>query len=379
MRAHSFVPKLVAFGIIGFALGACQAIAGIEERKLDPKAPGARNDSKQCKDYCSTVMEACTGTNSVYTKVELCLAVCAELDPGDSTEPVGNNVACRAKQAADALREPEDHCKNAGPGGNGQCGSDCQAYCQLAPIFCPENVVNYPTEKSCLTACSGLPQQDSFDTDRDHGGDTVECRLVHLSSAAELPLQHCAHATIPPAKDWCRGEPADSPTCKDYCLIEMVACQGELAQYESPEQCEKVCGALELGTNEDQTGNTVGCRRYHAFSSTTAPETHCFHSGPTGDGHCGHDKVDDGITGNCEAYCAIVASACPTEFDASLGDAEACMAACVQLPEAPADSKYTLDAAEESKGLSCRVLYAARAFEDKAACASALGGDRCEP
>lgn len=372
---QSPVLQLFGLSLLGLALGACQAIAGIEERKLDPSL-AEPPDSKQCKDYCSAVLENCVGKNAVYNDLAGCLGFCRYLEPGSSVEPEPNTVACRAREAGFAEREPDDHCKAAGPGGNGVCGEDCEAYCQVYPQVCPDTHA-YPDDASCLKACRGVPDQDSFDVTRDHDGDTIECRLVHTVSSTTLPDSHCLHAPIPPAQPWCAGKPDAAPTCPQYCQIVMAACDGELAQYESPEQCLAVCGELELGVNSDQMDNTVGCRRYHSFSATQAPNTHCFHSGPTGDGHCGHDDETSGVTSNCEAYCRLVEAACPEDFLKGPATNAQCLEECKDLPEAKFDSEYTVATAKTSKGLSCRVLYTARAFEDKTACASALGGDLC--
>ena len=85
-----------------------------------------------------------------------------------------------------------------------------------------------------------------------------------------------------------------------------------------------------------------------------------------------------GHTSNCVSYCTLLAKACPTEFDTAMGSAEECLTACAELPEAGAESKYSLDNAEKSTGLNCRVLYTARAFADPTACDSALGNDKCK-
>ncbi|HYQ14953.1 MAG TPA: hypothetical protein VEQ58_04335, partial [Polyangiaceae bacterium] len=133
------------------------------------------------------------------------------------------------------------------------------------------------------------------------------------------------------------------------------------------------------GTNPDTAVNTMACRRYHSFNAVTLPDQHCAHSGPTGDGHCGDTrKPASGFTTNCESYCILVERACPDEFGSELGDADACMAACVELDEAAPDSGYTVDKAKKSSGLDCRVLYTSRAFLDKQACESAVGGGDCQ-
>jgi hypothetical protein len=377
MSRSSLTSKLLGFCLAALGLAACQAVAGIEDRKLDPEA-GKPVYSQQCHDYCDLVTSACTGTNQVYATKDTCLGVCAQLDPGETIERADENtVACRAFYAGESVREPVDNCKYAGPGGGGKCGTDCEAYCQLYPAVCPDDY-KYTSTADCLKFCGTLLDQDSFDVVRDHGGDSIECRLVHTSSATLKPKEHCEHAPIFPEEPWCINALDEPPTCEAYCAIELVACTGDLAQYQSEAECLAVCNALPPGTNEDETGNSVGCRRYHSFNSSLGPENHCSHSGPTGDGHCGHDDLDNGYRGNCESYCTLVAAACPTEFEQQAWNTpEKCMEACIDLPEAPADSKYSVANAEKSTGLSCRVLYSVRAFEDQTACASAVGGDQC--
>lgn len=365
--------KVALGALLSLALGACQAIAGIEDRTLDPNAAGAQSHSAKCKSYCETVMSACTGSNAVYTTPELCLGVCAQMDPGDPLEPVGNTLACRVQEAKSAEREPDDHCRFLGPGGGGKCGSDCEAYCDLFPKLCPDDV-EYPSAGACLQACSGLTDQDRFDVKEDHEGDTIECRLVHVSSAAVKPADHCPHSPIAPTEPWCTGKATAAPTCAEYCKIEMAACTGDFQQYVDEQQCLDVCATFEPGTNADKTGNTTGCRRYHAFSSTLAPETHCSHSGPTGDGHCG--VLDEG---NCESYCALLAAACPDEFASEMESSDECLLQCAELDESKGDSKYSLANAAKSKGLSCRVAQAASAFTKPAACAAAIGAAPCDP
>lgn len=381
MRPANMPQKLVALALLALGLGACQAIAGIEERKLDPDAASTQANSKQCKDYCTTVMANCSGANGVYTTEQVCLGVCAALDPGDPNEPVGNTVACRARQAR-LVKEPETDCLGAGPGGNGVCGTDCEAYCQIYPQICAADY-EYKTTDDCLKACSGLIEQPNrYNLTTDHSGDTIECRLVHTSAASSDATEaatHCPHATIRPADPYCTGAAKDAPTCEEYCKIQIAACTDDLAQYESEAQCLKVCAALDPGTNADESENTVGCRRYHAFNATLLPETHCAHSGPSGDGHCGSNKaVADGYTGNCESYCTLLAAACPDEFQTTMGSADECMAQCIKLPEAEPNSQYTLAKAEQSTGLQCRILHTVKAFESKTACASAAGGDQCK-
>jgi hypothetical protein len=377
MSRSNLTSKVVGFFLVALALGACQAVAGIEDRTLDPDA-GKRVYTQQCHDYCDLVMAVCTNEQAVYSSKDFCLGVCDNLEPGDAEDTHNNTVACRQFYAQQASAEP-DNCALAGPGGGNTCGSDCEAYCQLYENVCPDDY-KYKSTADCLNFCGALPDQNTFDVARDHGGDTIECRLVHLSSATQKPLDHCKHAPLAPEKTWCIGPLDEPPTCEAYCAIELAACKGDLAQYQSEDECLAVCEALPPGTNVDDKGNTVGCRRYHSFNATTlGPELHCAHSGPSGDGHCGHDDLDNGYTGNCDSYCTLLAAACPTEFENEQLTPETCMEQCITLPEATAEAKYSVAKAEESTGLSCRILHAVLAFADKTECASALGEDQCEP
>ncbi len=375
MRPSVMTSRIIGFCLTALALAACQAVAGIEDRTLDEDA-GKPQNSQQCEDYCTLVMEACNGPQALYTTRDICLGVCSKLDVGDAEDTHNNTLACRTYWANEALREA-GYCPSAGPGGNGQCGSDCEAYCQIFPQVCPDDY-KYQSTKDCLKFCETVPQKTTFDVVVDHGGDSIECRLVHVSSAILKPKDHCPHAPIPPAEPWCMGVAEEAPTCEDYCNIEMAACTGEFAQYDTVEECLDVCAVLDPGTNADKTNNNVGCRRYHAYSASLQPSTHCSHSGPTGDGHCGHDDKAAGHTANCDSYCKIVEAACPTEFGDAYVGPENCQEECVQLPEAVLDSEYTVKRGEEGTGLNCRVLHSVRAFSDPSACAAALGGNPCQ-
>ncbi|MES1188089.1 MAG: hypothetical protein ABUL60_30000, partial [Myxococcales bacterium] len=212
MSRSSLTSKLLGFCLAALGLAACQAVAGIEDRTLDPEA-GKPVYSQQCHDYCDLVTTACTGTNQVYATKDTCLGVCAHLDPGETIERADENtIACRAFYAGESVREPIDNCKYAGPGGGGKCGTDCEAYCQLYPEVCPDDY-KYTSTADCLKFCGTLQDQDSFDVVRDHGGDSIECRLVHTSSATLKPKEHCEHAPIFPEEPWCINALDEPPTC----------------------------------------------------------------------------------------------------------------------------------------------------------------------
>ncbi|WP_437649008.1 hypothetical protein [Sorangium sp. So ce362] len=360
------------FGWLG-----CHAIAGIEDRTYVP--PEEQQEpapvSEACASYCADVMANCTGEHQAYSTLDTCHGVCAALPPGDPLEPVDNTLACRARQAGLAGRtgEPAAHCPAAGPGGDGVCGSNCESYCMLQAAACSPEL---DTHEECIAKCAGLPDADGFDVIANHEGDTLQCRLVHVSSATVDPDEHCVHASLMPVEP-CAEPEGTEPTCEGYCQVVMISCAGELAVYESTEQCLAVCAALPPGGTEHRTENTVGCRQYHAYSAMLAPDTHCGHAGPGGDGHCGTDG-DATTTGNCASYCTLLEAACNDAFyDLFGGDRAACELDCGAVSGAGHDSGYAV-ASAEGDTLACRLLHVSRAFEDPSVCAAAVGDAPCQ-
>jgi hypothetical protein len=86
--------------------------------------------------------------------------------------------------------------------------------------------------------------------------------------------------------------PADAalaaPSCATYCSTIMANCTATNAQYLDMAHCLGSCGAFTVGTStvNDTTGDTLGCRIYHANASAGSAANatlHCPHAGPGGD------------------------------------------------------------------------------------------------
>lgn len=122
------------------------------------------------------------------------------------------------------------------------------------------------------------------------------------------------------------GPQGAAPTCAAYCASITSHCTGGSAQYASEQACFELCTAEGLGwavgTLADQTGNTLGCRSYHADAA--ANDDHCAHAGPTGGGACGD---------YCDVYCDAALANC-TEANQLFADAASCHAACARFPVA---------------------------------------------
>ena len=355
--------------IVAALAAGCEAAIGLEDRVFEEQ------DSQDCRDYCDQVMSVC---DKAYSSLDTCLGVCAKLPVGDLLEPKSDNtLACRVRQAElAATNEPEVYCPRAGPTGGGFCGSKCESYCLLFQQTC-DSVIS---EEHCVASCGALRDEPGFDVDRDHDGNTVECRVVHVSSATVAPDPHCGHAQLN-STEYCVDPQDEAPTCEDYCRVVQTACQDEPAVYESEDQCLEVCSVLldEVpGTNADRSENTLGCRYWHAHNALLDPGTHCPHAGPGGDGVCGQDA--SGVLGDCVSYCRLVGAACPEGFRAAYASEEACVTACSNEPEsfgAQGGTHYSVGQGLEEEGFACRLLHTSRALLDDSNCPAALGQEGC--
>lgn len=142
-----------------------------------------------CEAYCATIGANCTGEHAQYGSLETCLATCAALTPGTPADTGGNTLGCRAYHAGAAADMPAVHCTHAGPGGDGVCGSNCESFCSIAAVACPDA---WPDDAACQTACGTFSPDESYDA-TDVGGNSFACRLYHLTAAALDPATHCAH------------------------------------------------------------------------------------------------------------------------------------------------------------------------------------------
>jgi hypothetical protein len=158
-----------------------------------------------CETYCAQITQSCSGTMEQYVDVQQCEKVCAYLPQGTLGETTGNTVACRLKQAADARYAAGTErgliCRRAGPGGDGVCGSNCEGFCSLMAGVCTAEdspLYRFANTEACMATCSALPDGEvpySTSNEAVSDGNSVQCRLFHVNSAAMLdPLEHCEHA-----------------------------------------------------------------------------------------------------------------------------------------------------------------------------------------
>ncbi|MEM9458830.1 MAG: hypothetical protein AAGF11_31925 [Myxococcota bacterium] len=148
------------------------------------------------------------------------------------------------------------------------------------------------------------------------------------------------------------GEPPLAElSCSKYCGIYMGACQ-DFSEYANEQHCLEHCAQWPLGGPEDIDGDSLGCRTYHVtVASSTDPQLHCPHSGPSGMHVC----IDEGAP-DCDLYCTRYFNNC--EGDLNLWpDMDACTSTCRQWYPGQAT-----DAGGHSIG--CRAYYANLAAGD---------------
>jgi hypothetical protein len=189
MLRTSFACALVSV----FALAACGDDGG-SSNPIDAgiDSPGA---AQTCDNYCATIATNCTGANTMYTSEANCLATCALWQPGVAGEMSNNTRACRIYHAGVAAGNPGLHCRHAGPGGDGTCGTNCEGFCSLVLGACAaEATPPYASMAACMTTCSGFATTPPYDASQT-GGNTFACHLYHATAASSLPAVHCPHTT----------------------------------------------------------------------------------------------------------------------------------------------------------------------------------------
>jgi hypothetical protein len=159
-----------------------------------------------------------------------------------------------------------------------------------------------------------------------------------------------------------------APSATAYCTDIIAHCTGANAQYPTTtamDQCLGTAASFPVGKTGETSGNTLGCRAYHAGApAMTDPATHCIHAGPGGDqvtsaaGTCGDA---------CTSFCNLEIKTCGsldaplTGITAQYQNQAACMTACGTFNKT---AKYVLNstqAAPSGNSLACRLYHATNA------------------
>ncbi len=154
----------------------------------------------------------------------------------------------------------------------------------------------------CLAGCDTSSSSDSGTTGdvaetTDPGAETAPETAAETAAepAPEAAAETVAEATEEAVAETTAETAADTPaevaalSCEAFCPADLETCTGSNQQYADEATCLADCAAWPLGTVNDTTGNTLGCRIWHralAATSAASAVTHCPHSGPAGGGIC---------------------------------------------------------------------------------------------
>ena len=280
----------LAFGYSGLLLAlSCQSLIDAKDRTLDPSLSDAGTPSAACVDYCDTVMKNCVDSYAQYSSLPVCLADCSHL-PLTATGPIsGNSVECRKAHAvlAGTTGEPFDYCVAAGPAGNDVCGSTCESYCDLITSVCAsfEPFDDFP---ACMAACRAMHDVSDYNTSYQRGN-TVQCRIFHVSAATQNPKGHCPHAGKE-STNYCVDSdaglatscvpPADGDDCDrcEYktCCQEVNDCYNDAICNTADEEldaCEEVAAGAAAAS--DQCQATFVATNSRAEALHTCKRQHC--------------------------------------------------------------------------------------------------------
>jgi hypothetical protein len=308
-----------------------------------------------CTEYCNKVMSACTDNSVQYGSAAECLDFCKETgawEKGERGDEDVNTIGCRINFAEQATQfHAFNNCVIAGPTGGGVCGSYCDNYCSLLTGNCAGENEQFTSSEECTDACAAYEVEGELG---DTSGDSFQCRLSAAMNSGNS-TDECVHAGSD-GGERCRN----LITCAQYCTEAVAACTGPNIQYvgsmefNSQSICESYCdfaGWLP-GYETDATGNSIGCRFYHAQAAHTEdPVLHCPIAGPTGADVCGSW---------CDNYCDLAAQSCVAD-NAIFGSNEECMTACAELD----DTGKINDS--QGNSIQCRINYlGAPAFADPA-------------
>lgn len=153
-----------------------------------------------CASYCADITANCSGANQQWPNNAGCVEACAAFTAGTPGDTSMDTLECRAYHAGVAgMTEPEVHCIHAGPLGGGidagdGCGtSRCTAFCRIGFEICGADA-GYPfdSEDDCRTDCADYVDDVDFTTN-ETSGDTLACRMYHLTAALGDPVGHCLH------------------------------------------------------------------------------------------------------------------------------------------------------------------------------------------
>ncbi len=157
-----------------------------------------------------------------------------------------------------------------------EASPECAIYCDKAQEFCTAGNTLFSSQAQCFSTCATYPKGG---LENDFVGDTVQCRVYHLTLAASSdPNTHCPHASQG-GGGMCEG-PAP---CGEYCGLFLEGCNRTTQDYAGLDECLMTCDAFaQNGRGAMATDDTVQCRLEHLRNLGQNTEERCEEAGPDG-------------------------------------------------------------------------------------------------
>jgi len=327
-----------------------------------------------CTALCANITRDCNGSNTQFPTTTIspqvfCETACVTLNTTNSTAFNDDTYDCHYYHAGVAGSSPINaniHCVHAGPLGGGVCGTLAEAYCDFVLQTCTGANAQYVDvaplgiKQICINAAEAFPVAMGGAIPLQWVGDAtetstaIECHQYHGLVAAQSSTNaniHCPHAGA------YGGSVCGSPV-ENFCNFVESACGNtSYASYASQANCVLLAAAFPPqngGLGNETSGNTLGCRAYHAAVAKSVPNPHCFHTAANGGaGVCGS---------TCDAYCSLIQYGC-TGANQQHANLSACMTACALYPVV---NYYNLTnsatAAPSANTLDCRYYHATAAI-----------------
>jgi len=267
--------------------------------------------------YCENAQYFCnsTGPYAQYADISNCLVIAAGMPLNASTNNAiaanaGNNLGCRQYHiTAAAAGAGLQHCGHGGPsGGQGVCGIVRDAWAtNLAAAPCQDGSVLALTMAVASTVIDaaippGITGAQNYSTTFDTTMNTQVCRLYHLTVAAVQPSAHCSHG-------WISGGDACGTRGANLCAYIQAICGfGANASYQFASMAACTAGfstfnATLNGLDNATSGNTYGCRFYHAGVAASylagSANGNSANAMATAVLHCGHVLAPFTTVGGC--------------------------------------------------------------------------------
>ena len=166
------------------------------------------------------------------------------------------------------------------PAEGGPPATLCDRYCDAALANCPDNtdqggpnLTLYFSRAECMATCAVFPEGE----EGDERVNTMHCRLRAAQLALDLKDPAYCPRAGPGGNGFC-GE-----NCDGFCTMARAQCTDAFVELQSEltdENCDEFCAELpDLGgfVIDQDSGNSVQCRIYHASAATLDASTHCLH------------------------------------------------------------------------------------------------------